>query len=273
MRLVIAPSQVGAVLFSIVILGPGSLSAQTLSDEWKFEAILYGYLPKLSASSSFPTGNTPSISVNADQILRDLNFAFMGSLSAQKGRWGMFTDIIYVDVSGSKSGTRDLSIDGITIPVGITADANLDVKSSLWTLAGSYRFVATPETNFDVLAGARDIVLKQNLSWNFSADIGPFVGPGRQGSSSARIDKWDAIIGAKGRFAFGDRHEWFVPYYADVGTGESQLTWQAIGGIGYSFGWGDLIAAWRYIDYHFKSNNAFADFSLNGPAFGAAFHW
>ena len=273
MRLSVARLQVVAVLFGVGMSVSGRSAAETLSDEWKFEAIIYGYLPKISASSSFPSGATHGISVNADQILRNLNFAFMAWLAAQKGRWGMFTDIIYVDVSGSKSGTRHISIDGITVPAGITADLNLDVKSSLWTLAGSYRFVATPETNFDLFAGARDIVLKQNLSWNFSADIGPFVGPGRQGSSNVRVDKWDAIIGAKGRFAFGDRYEWYVPYYFDVGTGQSQLTWQAIGGIGYAFSWGDLIAVWRYIDYHFKSNQAFANFSLNGPAVGVAFQW
>ena len=266
----LAPTVAAAILGIAVI---GTSQAQILPEQWRFEAIIYGYLPKISAESSFPSGATPSISVDANQILRNLNFTFMGWLAAQKGRWGMFTDIIYVDVSGSKSGTRDLSIAGITIPVGITADANLDVKSTLWTLAGSYRFVATPETTFDLLAGARDIVLKQDLRWNFSADVGPFIGPGRQGSSNVRVDKWDAIIGAKGRFVFGDQHEWFIPYYADVGTGQSQLTWQAIGGLGYSFSWGDLIAVWRYIDYHFKSGEAFGNFSLNGPAIGAAFHW
>src|SRR5215471_2656363 len=265
--------QVSAVLFAIGMSVSGMSAAETLSDEWKFQAIIYGYLPKLSASSSFPSGATPSISVNADQILKNLNFTFMGWLAAQKGRWGMFTDIIYVDVSNSKSGTRDLSVAGITIPVGISADLNLDVKATLWTLGGSYRFVGTPETTFDLLAGARDVVLKQNLSWNFSADFGPFMGPGRQGSSNVRVNNWDAIIGAKGRFAFGDRYEWYVPYYFDVGTGQSQLTWQAIGGIGYAFSWGDLIAVWRYIDYHFKSGGAFDNFSLNGPAIGVAFHW
>jgi hypothetical protein len=268
-----ARSQLAALLLSVVILVPCSAPAETLSDEWKFDAIIYGYLPRISASSSFPTGRVFDINVNADQILRNLNFTFMGWLAAQKGRWGMFTDIIYVDVSGSKSATRDLSIDGITIPGGITADANLDAKSTLWTLAGSYRLVATPEANFDLLAGARELVLKQNLSWNFSADVGPFVGPGRQGSSSVRIDQWDAIIGAKGRFGFGERYEWYVPYYVDVGTGQSQLTWQAIAGLGYAFSWGDLIAVWRYIDYHFKSGEAFGNFSLNGPAIGVGFHW
>ena len=78
-------------------------------------------------------------------------------------------------------------------------------------------------------------------------------------------------VGAKGRFSFGDRREWFVPYYVDVGTGQSKLTWQAFGGIGYSFGWGDVIAVWRYIDYRFDQDDA--SFKMNGPAIGVGFHW
>jgi hypothetical protein len=30
---------------------------------------------------------------------------------------------------------------------------------------------------------------------------------------------------------FGDKREWFVPYYADVGTGQSERTWQLYGGL------------------------------------------
>jgi hypothetical protein len=33
---------------------------------------------------------------------------------------------------------------------------------------------------------------------------------------------------------------WYLPYYADIGTGDSDLTWQLFGGIGYMFNWGDI---------------------------------
>jgi hypothetical protein len=273
MRLPVGLSQVGAVLLSIAIFVSGTASAQALSDEWKFAAFIYGYLPKITGSTTFPSGTTANISIDPSQIISNLKFTFMGSLAAQKGPWGLFTDIVYVDVSGSKSGTHDLSIGGMPLPIDITANATLDVKSTLWTLGGSYRFVATPETTFDILAGARELWLKQNLGWQFNADIGPFVGPGRQGSKEVSATKWDGIIGAKGRFALGDAHEWFVPYYIDVGTGQTHLTWQGIAGVGYAFSWGELIAVWRYIDYCFKSNETFGSLSMNGPAIGAAFHW
>ena len=73
--------------------------------------------------------------------------------------------------------------------------------------------------------------------------------------------------------AFGESRKWFVPYYVDIGTGESNLTWQAMGGIGYSFGWGDVVAAWRYIDYDMKSGKKIESMTFNGPAIAAVFHW
>ncbi len=80
----------------------------------------------------------------------------MGSLEAQKGRWGAFTDILYVDLGNSKSGTRDIAVGGGRLPVGVTADAQLDLKGTVWTLAGNYRALSTPDSTLDVFAGAHD---------------------------------------------------------------------------------------------------------------------
>ena len=51
------------------------------------------------------------------------------------------------------------------------------------------------------------------------------------------------------------------------------LTWQAYAGIGYSFGWGSVVALWRYIDYDLKSGKPVQSLTMNGPAIGAVFHW
>jgi hypothetical protein len=250
---------------------PALALAQTPQDEWHFTAYVYSYWATLSGSATFPTGTSANITVDPNQLLHSLNFAIMGAFEVQRGPWGLFTDIIYVDASGSKTATRDLSVGGVTIPSGVTANVGLDVKSTVWTLGGSYRFAATPEATFDLLAGARDLILKQHLTWQFSADVGPLAGPARQGSSDSNPNNWDGIVGIKGRVMFGDQHTWFVPYYIDVGTGESKLTWQALGGLGYTFHWGEVIGVWRYLDYQFSKNSA--SLSMNGPAIGIAFHW
>ena len=64
-----------------------------------------------------------------------------------------------------------------------------------------------------------------------------------------------------------------MPYYFDIGTGDSDLTWQAELGLTYSFGWGDIGVAWRYLDYDLKANGPIKDLSFSGPAMGATIRW
>lgn len=238
---------------------------------WQFTAIIYGYLPELGGSATFPTGTTVDITVDPNQIIHNLNFAFMGAFEARYGRYGAFTDILYLNAGDSKTATRSLSITGVMIPANVTADLHLDVKSTIWTLGGSYRAVDSPAASLDLLLGARALFAKQHLSWQFSGDVGPFVGPGRQGSGDSNFTDWDAIIGAKGQWRFGDQHAWFVPYYVDVGTGQSEFTWQGITGLGYAFHWGEVIGVWRYLDYRFSSHSS--SLTLSGPALGVSFRW
>jgi len=262
-----------AAALGATLLSSGPAMAQSTADDWKFHAIIYGYLPDIGGKTTFPAGTGSSINVDASTILDHLKFTFMGTFEAQKGKWGAFTDILYLDVGGSKSNVHDISVGGIQLPAGVDSNLTLDIKGTIWTIAGEYRVDTTPNSTFDVFAGARLISLKQTLGYDLSADIGGITGPGRSGSSQVKIDNWDGIIGAKGRLAFGDRREWFVPYYIDVGTGESDLTWQAIAGVGYAFSWGEVLAAWRYLDYDFKSGKKLESVNFNGPAIGVAFHW
>lgn len=261
-----------------MVLGVGMLApswgiAQVPPDaDWQFRATIYGYLPTLSGATRFPAAGS-DIEVSPNQLISNLKFTFMGAFEAQKGSWGAFTDVMYLNVGGSKSGTRDLVVGGVQLPVGVTANASLDIKSWVWTLAANYRALSTPEGNLDVFAGTRLLDLKEGLNWQFSADVGPFVGPGRQGSSEANLTHWDGIVGVKGRRNFGAESRWFVPWYLDIGTGDSHLTWQAIAGVGYAFNWGELIAAWRYLDYDFKSGKAIESLKLNGAAIGVTFRW
>src|SRR5262249_23087742 len=131
---------VAALLLGIGAIVPAPAMAQA-ADPWKWTAVIYGYFPQLCGTVTFPTGPTANISVDASELIRNLKFAASGILEAQKGPWVLFVDAIYSDVGGSKSQSRDLNIAGITIPAGITAEANLDSKSFLLTLAGGYRFV------------------------------------------------------------------------------------------------------------------------------------
>jgi hypothetical protein len=48
---------------------------------------------------------------------------------------------------------------------------------------------------------------------------------------------------------------------------------QALAGIGYAFGWGEVMAAWRYLDYELPGDGPVSDLNFNGPLVGASFAW
>ena len=64
-----------------------------------------------------------------------------------------------------------------------------------------------------------------------------------------------------------------MPYHLDVGSGDSDLTWQAMVGVAYAFGWGDLGVAWRYLDYELQSGGPITHINFKGPALGATIRW
>jgi hypothetical protein len=153
--------------------------------------------------------------------------------------------------------------------VPVDAFAKLDIKSWVWTLAGQYNLKADAEGNTDLLFGARLLDMTNTLNWTLATDV-PAL-PGRSGSGEASLSNWDAIVGIKGKARLGEERRWFVPYYLDVGTGESKLTWQIQAGVGYQFDWGSVIATWRYLDYDFKDSSKVQSLSMNGPTIGVAF--
>lgn len=64
-----------------------------------------------------------------------------------------------------------------------------------------------------------------------------------------------------------------MPYYLDLGSGESKLTLQILGGMGYAFNWGDVTTVWRYLDYNYKSSTPTQNVSMSGPQIALVFHW
>ena len=244
------------------------------SGSWQYAATFYAYLPSIGGSMSFPVASGgASINVDADAILDALNFTFMGSFDAHNGRWGVFTDVIYLDVGSSKSNTREFSVGRVGLPANTTANLDLGLKGFIWTLAGEYRVAAVPAWMVDVLAGARLFAVKPTLDWSINGELGPIGFPVASGSKEINEHVWDGIIGVKGRYAFGENRAWFVPFYLDVGTGQSEVTWQAAAGLGYTFSWGSVLGMWRYLGYEFKSGQALESMNFSGPMIGAQVRW
>jgi hypothetical protein len=269
-------SAFAAVLASSLLVALPA-QAQAASEDWKFEATMYGWVPTIKSDLSFTTSDGQTIgvgtSVSKGDVLDALKMAFFGSFEGKKGKYGFWTDVAYADLGGMESTLRQVEGGRVPIPVDMTSNLGLDLKTWFWTVAGTYNLLLDPQYSLDLVGGARMLNMTSTLDYEFSPSVLGHPLGGRSGSSEVSETNWDAVVGVKGRAHFGDDRRWFVPYYVDVGAGQSQLTWQVSAGVGYQFDWGSVIATWRYLDYDFKSDSKLESMSLNGPTIGVAFRW
>ena len=75
-----------------------------------FAATLYGWVPTIDQKVNFPGDpGSSDIHVSKSDVLDHLKMTFQGSLDAHNGRWGMFTDILYMDLGGVQVQRRAIS--------------------------------------------------------------------------------------------------------------------------------------------------------------------
>jgi hypothetical protein len=253
------------VILLVLVLCSSASASEKGPDDWKFTLLLYGWFPSIDASATFNNVGTggPDVNVDTSDLITKLNFVFMGAFEAKKGKWGAFTDLLYMNISDE--GTANVNIAGSpSLPV----NADNSLKGTVWTLAGEYAAVENPSVQFNLVAGLRYFSMKPEMNLKFDGPLPPEL-PGR--NISKRIDAWDGIVGVKGAFAFGKG--WFIPYYADIGTGESKLTWQMLGGVGYRYKWFDIRGVYRHLDYDLDREDVDLDLGFSGPAVVLGFHF
>jgi hypothetical protein len=221
-------------------------------DKWAFDAEIYLW----GASIGGKTGSGRDIEVDFGDIFRRLEMAFMGTVGARKGKWSFMLDTIYLDVKDSKN---------FNIPVGsfldITAKGTVELTNWILTPSVGYNLFEKERIHLDALFGARYLFLKAATVLDFGTRLPPID---KRITISESI--WDGIIGVKGYVTLSKK--WYLPYYADIGTGSSNLTWQVFGGVGYRFKRIDLIVAYRYMAWSFDDSDKFDDLNLHGPFAG-----
>jgi hypothetical protein len=253
------------------VLGTGQVeAAENLYDgNWRFSVTPYLWLPSTNAALRFdlPSGSS-NVSASKRDILEKLNFALMATGDVRKGDWSLFTDFIYLNLSNQNAQVKTVTGPGGIVEVPVNIGTHVKLKGFLWTLAASYTLVREPRVSLDVFAGFRDAQMKPRLDWEFAGPLGLTA---KSGTVSRTAVVWDGIIGIKGRVGLDESGTWFIPYYADVGWGGSSSTWQALGGLGYAFRWGDLSLTYRYLHYSTDGNRAIDNLALQGPALAATF--
>jgi hypothetical protein len=234
---------------------PKPSAPQTVDpDKWQFQFSPYFWLAGLHGTGGI--GNRiAQVDESFSDVFDALNFAFMGTFEARKGKFISLTDLEYVSVSDEKATPG---------PLFSTVDAGF--KTFIFDQEVGYRLLENSEkgASLDVMGGARVWRVKMDLE--FGAGILPATRT--EGSRS-----WvDAVGGLRGKMALSEKL--FLTGKFDLGGGGSEFTWQVFGGAGYNINPKiALIFGYRVLDVDYDKNNFLFDMNQRGPIVGMGFRF
>jgi hypothetical protein len=237
-----------ATVCLLALAVPVSAADSRSSDEWQFDAAIYLW----GASMEVTPDNGDTLKMSFSDIIDNLDMTFMGALNARKDKWSLLGDFIYMNLSHDMNGSIDNSV-----------PTKLDVEMKAWivTLAGGYTLVDTGKYSLELLGGGRYLWVDVPVKFEIGQQKRK-VSPSRSG--------WDGIVGVRGKVDLADK--WYMSYYLDAGTGESESTWQGIAGLNYQFKTLDAGFGYRYLNFNINSDQI-DDLTIKGPYAGVRFRF
>lgn len=242
-------------LLASLLLTTTSLAVQ--AGDFEQQISLYGWLPSLNGSLTFEVPNEPGEpgepddSVDANAI-DSLDTVFMGTYSIRKNKWSFTADLIHLKMSGDSQGI-------------INPDSTLstEITARLYGAYAGYNILNSKQNDLNLIAGIRHFGLDFEVKLS-----GENI---KNGKIEVSTSNNDVIIGLDGKYIINEN--WYMPYYVDIGTGDSDLTWQASTSIAYKYNWGDVIATYRYMHYGQSDSLLVEDFNLYGFKLGVIFNF
>jgi hypothetical protein len=264
-------------------------------DPWRYNVALYGWALGVTGNV---TARNQTIDTNASFIdivqKSDSLGAFMGYMEADKGRLGVYTDLVFAKLGFAAGQTNYRNpLPGLSITT--TANAALTYQLFIVETGGVYEFFHWPgtsegsSTSLDGLLAFRYWNNSIDASFDATANVNlnlPAFGIERSrgfGVAIARADaiQWvDPVVGLRLRHQFTPRQEIMVR--GDVGGFGmgSQFSWQAVAVYSYS---------WQFTGYQVAGLLGFRALGVNyvspggggvginevlyGPIIGASFRF
>jgi len=251
----------------MTLIACGVVNAQTAEDAgsavWRYE--LTPYLWAAGLDGSVRIDDKPATGLAVEQsfsdILKILDFGFMGAFEATSGDYGVLFDGVYLGVAdeGDMSG-----------PLGFTSlSGEAKLTQQVYAVAGTYRMIDAGDV-VDLVGGLRYNSVKWDVK--IGASVPVLSAPDRRFS---RSESWvDPYVGARIRKPLDEG--WALVGYADIGglgVG-SDLSWQAIAGADYDFR-PDMSAkfGYRYISTDYDDGGFTYDVASAGLYLGMGIGW
>lgn len=245
------------VAISGIVLFSSHVGADSNEDfnTWK-NTLAPLYLWGVSMSGTITSGPvTGPFELDFSDAFSELEAAYTVHYEGAKGNWGVIIDYSSLNLTPS------------TAAPGTSAAIDVDMKNIIAEVAGLYRLGA--DIPWQLLAGYRSYKLDLTASGLPSPPA-----PASQIVVDETIN--DVFIG--GRYMRDINSKWSVIARADVGTGDSDLVWNALFAFDYRFTkLLSVFAGWRVLDYDVdRGSDADTfkyDMNHSGPLLALAFHW
>jgi len=276
-----------ALTVAFLFAGQATAYAQdTAEDPWRFNVTAYGWLTSISGNTT-AKGQTFDINAGFFDILQNSSSvaAFNGYVEANKGKVGVYGDLVWSNLGFSKSAARYRNpVPGLV--VSAVADAQLSLATTIIEVGGIYEFSRwshSPSsfTAIDALLGVRywNNSVEAKFDANATANVYALGLERSFGLAVARAGnlEWiDPVIGLRLRHQFTPTQSAFIR--GDIGGFGlgSQLSWQAVAA--YSYGWqvGHYVLAgtigYRALGANYTSGSGLAtegvDLVMHGPLIG-----
>ncbi len=255
------PSLATAAVFSASL----SHSPDGAASEWEWLLTPYIWASDTSVDLSLPTGSVEG-GVDFDDLIDKVDMGAQLHFEGRRELIGFFVDVTYLSINERAYREPALPLQG-----------RLRLKSEMETLigevGGTYRLAGDSAlTGFDLMLGVRVTDIDVDLDLDYTGTGANIL------STSASETQTDVFAG--GRYIHGFDSGWVISIRGDVGTGDSDITWNGQAELIYLFGKNDQFGAvlgYRYMKAEYESSiqgeTVDADLTMSGPALGFAFRF
>ncbi len=235
-----------------------NIQAENLSatdNSWQYSASPYLWVAGQKGNvATLPPASPIEIDVSFDDVISNLDMAFLGFFEARKGRLGLFGEVFYIGVSGEQSNPHPLF-------------TKAGFEQDLWgvSLGASYAISQSSEHLLDIIGGVRFWDLDNTLQLTSVLE--------RTRALSAKESWQDAFIGIKGKHWLNK--QWYISGWGIIAVvGDSNSAWDVFGAAGYEYS--DAVsfsAGYRYQEVDYSKNDFVFDVKISGPTLGATFRF
>ena len=225
---------------------PGMETAPVADDDFEFTLGLDIWILQVNLGiTNSSIGLDHNIFLGFDDIISNMDWYIPLGADLRYGRFGILPEVQATKLSGAA-----------TTPGPLFDTADVELTMAIWNLPVYYRVVDQSNLSLDVLAGARYLYVDTDVSLRGG------VGGAAESESTSRA--WDGIVGLRLQQQIAEKL--FYSVYGDIGTGDSDLTWQVLATLGYnitdSF---SILAGYRYATWELSDGASDVNLTASGP--------